>query len=120
MLPNTSASSAHPFKRYHIGPVWRGENTQHGRYREFYQCDFDTIGTDANAADIETVLVIHDLLEALGFERFAIHVNNRLILNGLIESALEPFGLVEASAGILRALDKLQKIGAEKVAAEMS
>ena len=105
-----------PFKRYHIGPVWRGENTQHGRYREFYQCDFDTIGTDANAADIETVLVIHDLLEALGFERFAIHVNNRLILNGLLES----LGLAEASAGILRALDKLQKIGAEKVAAEMS
>ena len=105
-----------PFKRYHIGPVWRGENTQHGRYREFYQCDFDTIGTDANAADIETVLVIHDLLEALGFERFAIHVNNRLILNGLLES----LGLAEASAGILRALDKLQKVGAEKVAAEMS
>ena len=105
-----------PFKRYHIGPVWRGENTQHGRYREFYQCDFDTIGTDANAADIETVLVIHDLLAALGFERFAIHVNNRLILNGLLES----LGLAEASAGILRALDKLQKIGAEKVAAEMS
>ena len=105
-----------PFKRYHIGPVWRGENTQHGRYREFYQCDFDTIGTDANAADIETVLVIHDLLEALGFERFAIHVNNRLILNGLLES----LGLAEASAAILRALDKLQKIGAEKVIAEMS
>ena len=105
-----------PFKRYHIGPVWRGENTQHGRYREFYQCDFDTIGTDANAADIETVLVIHDLLEALGFERFAIHVNNRLILNGLLES----LGLAEESAAILRALDKLQKIGAEKVIAEMS
>ncbi len=105
-----------PFKRYHIGPVWRGENTQHGRYREFYQCDFDTIGTNANAADIETVLVIHDLLAALGFERFAIHANNRLILNGLFES----LSLVEASAGILRALDKLQKIGAEKVAAEMS
>ena len=109
-----------PFKRYHIGPVWRGENTQHGRYREFYQCDFDTIGTDANAADIETVLVIHDLLEALGFERFAIHVNNRLILNGLLESALEPFGLVEASAAVLRALDKRQKIGDEKVIAEMA
>ena len=105
-----------PFKRYHIGPVWRGENTQHGRYREFYQCDFDTIGTDANAADIETVLVIHDLLAALGFEHFAIHVNNRLILNGLLES----LGLAEASAAILRALDKLQKIGAEKVIVEMS
>ena len=112
-----------PFKRYHIGPVWRGENTQHGRYREFYQCDFDTIGTDANAADIETVLVIHDLLAALGFERFAIHVNNRLVLNGLIESVLkdelESLDLAEASAAILRALDKLQKIGEEKVAAEM-
>ena len=105
-----------PFKRYHIGPVWRGENTQHGRYREFYQCDFDTIGTDANAADIETVLVIHDLLAALGFERFAIHVNNRLVLNGLLES----LGLAEASAAILRALDKLQKIGAEKVIDEMA
>ena len=109
-----------PFKRYHIGPVWRGENTQHGRYREFYQCDFDTIGTDANAADIETVLVIHDLLEALGFERFAIHVNNRLILNGLLESALEPLGLAEASPAVLRALDKRQKIGDEKVIAEMA
>ena len=113
-----------PFKRYHIGPVWRGENTQHGRYREFYQCDFDTIGTDANAADIETVLVIHDLLAALGFERFAIHVNNRLILNGLIESVLEneleSFDLAEASSAVLRALDKLQKIGEEKVIAEMA
>ena len=109
-----------PFKRYHIGPVWRGENTQHGRYREFYQCDFDTIGTDSNAADIETVLVIHDLLAALGFERFAIHINNRLILNGLLESALEPFGLIEASADVLRALDKRQKIGEEKVIAEMA
>ena len=109
-----------PFKRYHIGPVWRGENTQHGRYREFYQCDFDTIGTNSNVADIETVLVIHDLLAALGFERFAIRVNNRLILNGLIESALEPFGLVEASAAVLRALDKRQKIGDEKVIAEMA
>ncbi len=109
-----------PFKRYHIGPVWRGENTQHGRYREFYQCDFDTIGTDANAADIETVLVIHDLLAALGFERFAIHVNNRLILNGLLESALEPLGLAEASPVVLRALDKRQKIGDEKVIAEMA
>ena len=112
-----------PFKRYHIGPVWRGENTQHGRYREFYQCDFDTIGTDANAADIETVLVIHDLLEALGFERFSIHVNNRLILNGLLESVLEDelesLDLAEVSAAILRALDKLQKIGVGKVIAEM-
>src|SRR5262249_16829323 len=59
-----------PFKRYHIAPVWRGERPQKGRYREFIQCDFDTIGTDANASDIETLLVINDLLEAIGFSRF--------------------------------------------------
>src|SRR5438270_4592089 len=74
-----------PFKRYHMGPVWRGENTQRGRYREFWQCDFDTIGTTSNAADIDVVLVIHDLMHALGTERFTIHVNNRLVLNGLLE-----------------------------------
>src|SRR5208282_4610935 len=74
-----------PFKRYHMGPVWRGENTQHGRYREFWQCDFDVIGTTSNAADIEIALVIHDLFRALGLERFRIHVNNRLLLNGLLE-----------------------------------
>ena len=78
-----------PFKRYHIGPVWRGENTQAGRYREFMQCDFDTIGTTSNAADIEVALVIHDLFKALAVERFVIHINNRLVLNGL----LEEFGL---------------------------
>src|SRR6059058_2486648 len=75
-----------PFKRYHLGPVWRGENTAQGRYREFWQCDFDTIGTTSNAADIEVVLVIHDLMRAIGFERFSIRVNNRLVLNGLLES----------------------------------
>ena len=58
-----------PFKRYHIAPVWRGENTQRGRYREFMQCDFDTIGTTSVVADIETALVIHDLFVALGFSR---------------------------------------------------
>lgn len=105
-----------PFKRYHVGPVWRGENTQHGRYREFYQCDFDTIGTDSNAADIETALVIHDILVALGFERFQIHVNNRKVLSGLLDS----LGVADKSTAVLRALDKLAKIGTEKVAAEMA
>src|SRR5579871_3858301 len=57
-----------PFKRYHLGPVWRGENTGQGRYREFWQCDFDTIGTRSNAADIETALVICDLMRALGLD----------------------------------------------------
>src|SRR5712692_4361040 len=98
-----------PFKRYQMGPVWRGENTGYGRYREFWQCDFDTIGTTSNAADIEIVLVIHDLLVALGFDRFQIRVNNRLLLNGL----LEELGLAEQSAHVLRSLDKLPKLGAE-------
>src|SRR6516225_5855428 len=105
-----------PFKRYHMGPVWRGENTQRGRFREFWQCDFDTIGTTSNAADIEVVLVIHDLLRALGFTRFRIHVNNRLVLNGL----LEELGLAGQTAAVLRALDKLPKDGSDRVLAEMT
>jgi histidyl-tRNA synthetase len=105
-----------PFKRYHMGPVWRGENTQKGRYREFWQCDFDTIGTTSNAADIETALVIYDLMRTLGFERFEIHVNNRLVLNGL----LEELGLAGKTAAVLRALDKLAKIGREGVSQEMA
>ncbi len=104
-----------PFKRYHIGSVWRAEKPQKGRYREFIQCDFDTIGTDANASDIETLLVIHDLMEAIGFSKFAIRINHRQLLNGL----LEKLGVLEHSVGILRALDKLLKIGREKVIAEM-
>jgi len=104
-----------PFKRYHIAPVWRGERHQRGRYREFVQCDFDTIGTDSNASDIETLLVIHDLLVALGFERFTIRVNNRLILNGV----LSKLGLEGKSVGVLRSIDKLAKIGADAVVAEM-
>jgi histidyl-tRNA synthetase len=105
-----------PFKRYHIGSVWRGENTSRGRYREFMQCDFDTIGTLSPVADIETALVIHDLLRAIGFEQFTIHVNNRMVLNGL----LTKLGLAEKSKQILIALDKVHKIGPEKVAAEMT
>ncbi len=104
-----------PFKRYHIATVWRGENTQRGRYREFMQCDFDTIGTRSNSADIETALVIHDLLTAIGFQQFRIHVNNRMVLNGLLET----MGLADRSAAILRSLDKLSKIGPDRVVAEM-
>jgi histidyl-tRNA synthetase len=104
-----------PFKRYHMGPVWRGENTGQGRYREFWQCDFDTIGTTSNAADIEIILVIHDLLVALGFDRFEIGVNNRLLLNGL----LVEMGLLEQSAAILRSLDKLPKLGLESTRQEI-
>jgi histidyl-tRNA synthetase len=105
-----------PFKRYHIATVWRGENTQHGRYREFMQCDFDTIGTRSVVADIETLLVMHDLLRAIGFEDFKTHINNRQVLRGLLERA----GLTEQSVAVLRAIDKLAKIGPQKVIEEIT
>ncbi|MCP4194575.1 MAG: histidine--tRNA ligase [Planctomycetaceae bacterium] len=104
-----------PFKRYHIAKVWRGENTHRGRYREFMQCDFDTIGTESLTADIETVLVIHDLIQAIGIDGFQIRFNNRKVLSGL----LAKLDLSEQSTAILRALDKLPKIGQDKVVAEM-
>jgi histidyl-tRNA synthetase len=104
-----------PFKRYHIATVWRGENTQRGRYREFMQCDFDTIGTRSIASDIETTLVIHELFLAIGFTDFEIHVNNRKVLTGL----LEKLNLADRSTFVLRALDKLTKIGAAKVSEEL-
>lgn len=104
-----------PFKRYHMGPVWRGERAQRGRYREFWQCDFDTIGTTSNASDIEVALVIHDLMRALGVDRFTIRVNNRMVLNGLLAG----LGLAERTKPVLIALDKLAKAGRDVVAAEM-
>jgi histidyl-tRNA synthetase len=104
-----------PFKRYHIAAVWRGENTQRGRYREFMQCDFDTIGTRSAGADIETALVIHDLFRAIGFEAFTIRLNNRMVLTGLLERV----GLADRAVPVLRALDKLAKIGPAGVADEL-
>ncbi len=105
-----------PFKRYAMGPVWRGERPGHGRYREFWQCDFDTIGTTSNAADIETVLVICDLFEGLGFkDEYEIHINNRQVINGLLEAE----GLVDKSVQILRSLDKIKKIGISDVNTEL-
>jgi histidyl-tRNA synthetase len=104
-----------PFRRYHIGPVWRGERPARGRFREFLQCDFDTIGTLSNSADIETLFVINDLLERIGIERFTIRVNNRKVLNGLLETC----DLQHQAVGILRCLDKLDKIGRDAVQAEM-
>ncbi|MCP5020958.1 MAG: histidine--tRNA ligase [bacterium] len=104
-----------PFKRYHMGPVWRGENTQRGRYREFIQCDFDTIGTQSTISDVETILVIYTLFKRLGFEKFTLRVNHRGVLAGVLEKA----GVQGQSGAVLRALDKLAKIGSEKVADEM-
>ena len=104
-----------PFKRYHLGSVWRAEKPQKGRYREFVQCDFDTIGTTSNAADIETLMVIHELMDRIGCGEFQIRVNNRKVLNGL----LQRLELTEQSVSVLRALDKLPKIGRDAVLAEM-
>ncbi len=104
-----------PFKRYHIGTVWRGEKPHRGRFREFAQCDFDTIGTLSPVADVETAVVIHDLLKNIGFDDFTIRLNNRQVLNGLLEQR----GLLDRSTPILRALDKLAKIGADGVEREL-
>jgi histidyl-tRNA synthetase len=104
-----------PFKRYHIASVWRGERPQHGRFREFMQCDFDTLGTRSVAADIETVLVIHDLMRAIGFEDFTIRLNNRMILTGILEA----HGLADRATEVLRLIDKVAKIGTDGVIAEM-
>ncbi|MEM9825963.1 MAG: histidine--tRNA ligase [Planctomycetota bacterium] len=104
-----------PFKRYHIAPVFRGENPQAGRYREFVQADFDTIGTTSVVADVETLTVINTLLERLGLRRFTIRVNNRAILSGL----LDQLGLAEHTSAVLRCLDKLDKIGVDAVDKEL-
>ena len=105
-----------PFKRYHMATVWRGENTQRGRYREFMQCDFDTIGTTSPVADLEMVLVVHDLLAAIGLERFTIKLNDRRVLAGI----LERLGLADRAPDVLRSLDKLGKATPEAVAAELT
>ncbi|WP_146679907.1 histidine--tRNA ligase [Pirellula sp. SH-Sr6A] len=104
-----------PFKRYHIAPVWRGETPQAGRFREFVQCDFDTIGTTGVVADIETALVIHELMQTIGIERFAIRINNRQVLTAFLQS----MGLEHASTSVLRALDKFEKVGGDQVRREL-
>ncbi len=104
-----------PFKRYQIAPVWRGENPQKGRYREFVQCDFDTVGTTSVVADIETLVVVNDLLTALGIDRFTLSINNRGLLAGMLAS----LDLTSRLTDVLRSLDKLAKIGRSACEAEM-
>ncbi|MCL2243152.1 MAG: histidine--tRNA ligase [Treponema sp.] len=98
-----------PFKRYHIGKVWRGENTQRGRYREFTQCDFDIIGSDSPACDFEILLLIRSALQNLGLD-ITIHVNHR----GLFNRFLSHIGQSDKSADVLRAVDKLGKTGEDE------
>ena len=102
-----------PFRRYQIGKVYRGERAQRGRFREFYQADIDIIGDGkldiSNEAEIPAI--IYKTFSTLGLKRFQIRVNNRKILNGFYSM----LGLSEKSGDIMRTVDKLDKIGAEKV-----
>ena len=104
-----------PFRRYQIGKVWRGERAQRGRFREFYQADIDIIGDGAldilNEAEIPAI--IYDTFNRLGLHRFRIRVNNRKVLNGFFAI----LGLSEQAGDVLRTIDKLDKIGADKVRA---
>jgi len=105
-----------PLKRYQIAPVWRAERPQKGRYREFYQCDADTVGSDSMLADAEIVNVTYEILIRLGFEKFAININNRKIIAGIGQLAGVPDELL---GGLYRSIDKLGKIGLEGVKAEL-
>jgi histidyl-tRNA synthetase len=100
-----------PFRRYHMAKVWRGENTQRGRYREFMQCDFDIVGTDSASADTDIILLIADAIAALDVGGFTVRMNHRGIFNRFLESA----GVREKSVAILRLVDKAEKIGAEEL-----
>lgn len=100
-----------PFKRYHISKVWRGENTQRGRYREFTQCDFDIVGLDTSEADFEILSIMHASLTALGVPNIHIHISHR----GIFNAFLEHLDISNESAEILRIVDKLAKIGEDKV-----
>lgn len=104
-----------PFRRYQMQKVWRGERKQKGRFREFYQCDIDVIGTTNVLVDAEIPSVIYEVFKNLGFENFTIRINNRKVLNGLMEY-LE---ISSMSREVLRAIDKLDKQGAEKVTEEI-
>ena len=106
-----------PFKRYQIGKVYRGERPQKGRFREFYQCDIDIIGDTVlnNLYDAELPNVIYTTFTDLGFSDFAIHINNRKLLNGLFDS----LNLSNVSGDIMRIVDKIAKIGKENVIKEL-
>ncbi len=104
-----------PFKRYQIQPVWRGDRPQKGRYREFYQCDADVVGTDSLICEAEIVLMIKEVFQALGIGDYTIKINHRGVLSGLAELA----GSAEKQGSLFVAIDKLDKIGEEKVKEEL-
>ncbi|PJI92853.1 histidyl-tRNA synthetase [Yoonia maricola] len=109
-----------PYRRYAMGPVWRNEKPGPGRFRQFYQCDADTVGASSVAADAEICAMLSDTLEAVGIDRgdYVIRVNNRKVLNGVMEVAGLSGDDKEAERGIvLRAIDKLDRLGPDGVRA---
>lgn len=106
-----------PFKRYQIAPVWRAERPQKGRYREFYQCDVDIVGTSSMLADAEVVTVAYHSLRQLGFNDFRILINNRKLLSAIASQANVPPALAPA---VWRAVDKWDKIGPAGVRSELT
>ncbi len=105
-----------PFKRYHIAPVWRGDRPQRGRFREFYQCDVDTVGSPSMLADAEAIATVADSLRALGIPGFTVQINHRRIISGLARLA----GVADDQAGqVYRSIDKIEKIGPSGVRAEL-
>lgn len=109
-----------PYRRYTMGPVWRNEKPGPGRFRQFYQCDADTVGTASMAADAEICAMLSDTLEAVGIQRgdYVIRINNRKVLNGVMEVAGLAGDNNEAERGIvLRAIDKLDRLGPDGVRA---
>ncbi len=105
-----------PFKRYQIDPVWRAERPQKGRYRQFYQCDADTVGSDSMLADAENVNLIYQVLSRLGFKQFEININDRKLITGIGQFAGVPS---EQLGGLYRSIDKLDKIGLDGVREEL-
>ena len=109
-----------PYRRYTMGPVWRNEKPGPGRFRQFYQCDADTVGTASMAADAEICAMLSDTLEAVGIARgdYVIRINNRKVLNGVMEVAGLAGDSKQAERGIvLRAIDKLDRLGPDGVRA---
>jgi histidyl-tRNA synthetase len=106
-----------PFKRYHMAPVWRAEKPQRGRFREFWQCDADIVGTPSSLADAEAVNVLADALHAIGLGRAVVSINHRKLLESLAEMAGVPH---EQAPMVYRSIDKLDKIGRDGVLADLT
>ena len=104
-----------PFKRYQVQPVWRADRPQKGRYREFYQCDADVVGSRSLLNETELILIYHQVFTRLGLHQYDLKINNRKILTALAECC----GGAEKVTDIAIAIDKLDKIGPDKVKAEL-